>query len=80
MLKQKLFAKNWGANGTHFFFPENGLCIAGSRVPILHFAHVPVTYRPFIVISHVHKMQDQTSITEIFTPTCTRVCVHVPIL
>lgn len=77
MLKQKIICKSWGDNG---FFPENALCIATSRVPLLHFVHVPITYRLFIIITHVHKMQDQTSVTESFTPTCTRVCVHVPIL
>lgn len=79
MLTQKLFAKNWGESGTYFFFPENALCIAGSRVPVLPFVHVPITYRLFIIISNVHKMQDQTSVTESFIPTCTHVCV-VPVL
>lgn len=30
MLKQKIFAKNWGENGTYFFFQENALCFASS--------------------------------------------------
>lgn len=70
-----LFAKNWGENWTYFFFPENALCLASSRALLLHFVHVPVTYRLFIIISHVHKMKDQTSVTEGFTPTCAHLYV-----